>query len=152
MVRNALLGFIAGVIATLVFHQGTIWLLQFGPGFPFPAWRMSDNAYGVPAVLALSFWAGIWGVPLAWLLAARPAWPQLLTGAVLGSVVPSVWGWTVIATMRGGAMFAGGNLRIIALVLFVNAVWGWATVLLWQQMRARMASLTGPLEASRSGQ
>ena len=131
MARTALLGFIAGVLATLVFHQGTIWLYHLiGLPFPFGAWNMRPNAYGAPAVLALSFWAGVWGALLAVLLAARPTLPARLAGFVLGAIVPSVWGWTVIATLRGAPVFAGGNLPLIMLVLFVNGVWGWATVVL----------------------
>lgn len=36
----------------------------------------------------------------------------------------------MIAALRGAPMFANGNLRVIALVLLVNAVWGAATMLL----------------------
>ena len=135
MVHLAVLGFIAGVVATLVFHQGTIWLLSQVMAFPFGPWNMRPNAYGVPGVLALSFWAGVWAILLAWLLAWRPALPDLLTGFVLGAVVPSIWGWTVIAAMHGRPFFAGGNLRTILLVLFINGVWGWATVLLLRAMQ-----------------
>ena len=135
MIRLMVLGFIAGVVATLVFHQGTVWLLSQVMAIPFGPWSMRRNAYGVPMILALSFWAGVWGIVLAWLLAWRPALPDLLTGFVLGAIVPSVWGWTVIATLHGRPLFAGGNVRAILLVLFIDGVWGWATVLLLRAMQ-----------------
>ena len=94
MARTALLGFIAGVLATLVFHQGTIWLYHLiGLPFPFGAWNMRPNAYGAPAVLALSFWAGVWGELLAVLLAARPTLPARLAGFVLGAIVVGLAFW-----------------------------------------------------------
>ena len=139
MARTALFGFVAGFVATLVFHQGTAWIYHaIGLPFPFAPWNLRPNAYGAPAVLALSFWAGIWGILLAWLLRVRPTLPTLLVGFILGAIVPSAWGWTVIASMRGVPLFADGNLPLISLVLFVNGVWGWATVLMLQGMQRRV--------------
>lgn len=138
MARTALFGFVAGIVATLAFHQGTIWLYHaLGLPFPFAPWNLRPNAYGAPAVLALAFWAGVWGILLAWLLRAQQRLPGLLVGFILGAIMPSTWGWTVIAGMRGVPLFAGGNLSLILLVLFVNGVWGAATVLILQGMQRR---------------
>lgn len=145
MFLTAIKSFIAGFVATLTFHQGTIWLLHTFAGVPFVPWNMKINAYGVPSVLALSFWAGIWAIPLCGLIAARPRLPALLTGLVLGAIVPSVWSWTVLAAMKGNAMFAGGNLKVIAIVLLVNGVWGFTTVLLFNLMYTRKVQRRGIL-------
>ena len=134
MFRIAFKGFVAGAIATLVFHQAFIWLLSFFLPFPFKPWNMAINSYGVPSVLALTFWGGVWGIPLCLLVAPMLRIPALLTGAVLGGVLPSVWGWTVLAAMKGQPMFAGGKPNVILMVLLINAVWGIATVALYRAM------------------
>ena len=134
MLRTALKGFVAGAIAVLVFQQAFIWLLsQFLP-LPFKPWNMAINGYGVPSVLALAFWGGVWGMLLCALVAPMLRLPALLTGAVIGGVVPSVWGWTVLAAMKSQPMFAGGKPNLIVMVLLINAVWGIATVALYRTM------------------
>lgn len=75
MLRTGVIGFVAGVLATLVFHQAAIWLLVQVTGFPFAPWNLAINDYGVPRVAALAFWAGVWGIPLALALARRPLLP-----------------------------------------------------------------------------
>lgn len=134
MFRTFSKGFLAGVVATLVFQQALIWLLtQFMP-FPFKAWNMAINSYGVPSVLALAFWGGVWGIALCGVVAQMLRVPALLTGAVLGAIVPSVWYGTVIAVMKSQPLFAGGELNVILIALLVNAVWGLATVALFHAM------------------
>ena len=145
MFLTAIKSFVAGVIATLTFHQATIWLLHTFGGLAFTPWNMKINAYGAPQVLALAFWGGVWAIPLCALIAARPRLPALLTGLVLGAILPSVWGWTVLAAMKGQAMFAGGNLKIIAIVLLVNGIWGLTTVLLFNLMYTRKVQRRGIL-------
>lgn len=131
MPRLALLGFLAWFLATITFHQAAIWLMLRVLPFPFAPWNMAPNDYGMPRVVALSVWAGVWGIGLCLLLRRGALWQA----AVLGSVIPSVWGWTVIAGMRGAPLFANGNLRLILMVLFVNAVWGLATLWLFRLMQ-----------------
>ena len=143
MVSVALRSFIAGFVSTLVFHQTVIWFIARASGLPFKTWNMAPNSYGVPSVLALAFWAGVWGIALCAVIGARRWSPALVWGAVLGGVVPSVWGWTVLASIHGKPMFSGGNMKIIIFVLFVNAVWGAGTVLLFKAMqggRMRLAT------------
>jgi len=137
MIRTVALAFLAGFLATILFHQTAIWLLTLLAPFPFAPWNMAPNDYGLPRVVVLSIWAGVWAVPLCLLIRARPRLPAMTTGAVLGSLIPSLWGWTVIAALRGGPLFAGGNGRVILTVLFVNAVWGATTVWLFSLLGGR---------------
>ena len=58
---------------------------------------------------------------------------------MLGAVLPSLWSWTVLATMHGRPLFAGGNLKSIGFALAVNAVWGVGTVLLFRALQGGRA-------------
>ncbi|NKE46130.1 hypothetical protein HB662_15190 [Roseomonas frigidaquae] len=150
MKKVLLVGFICGALAVLVFHQGTLWVLyhQFAlikllpfvpdafrpgsPGFsirPVPPW-------GVPQVLSMAFWGGLWGIVLAALI----RWgrmPDLLTGFVLGAVVCTVVALTVVAQLRGAPMWAGGNTIIWARAALLNGAFGWGAAFLMRPFSLR---------------
>ena len=76
LLKTLILGFIAGFLAVLIFHQG-LWYLLYQVDFippDRPAWPMDPiPPYGVPSVISKSFWGGLWGAALAPLFtAARP--------------------------------------------------------------------------------
>lgn len=141
MFSFALRAFIAGFVATLTFHQAAVWLIAQSMAMPIKSWNMAPNAYGAPSVLALAFWAGVWGIALCAVVGSRRWTPALVWGAVLGGVFPSLWTWTVLAAMRGKPLFAGGDLKLIAFALCVNAVWGVGTVLLFKAMQGGRTQL-----------
>jgi hypothetical protein len=63
---NLLLGFIAGFLATLIFHQvvmALLWKMGMAPRPPFQT--APRPPFGVPAVFSLAFWGGIWGILFA---------------------------------------------------------------------------------------
>ncbi len=143
--RTAFKGFVAGAVATLVFHQGFLWLLGRFLSSPYKPWNVAANGYGVPSVLALAFWGGVWGIALCAVVAGLTRGRALLWGAVLGSVVPSAWAWTVLAAMHGRPFFGGSDPKLIVGALLVNAVWGLATVALFHAMRGRRPRRRGIL-------
>ena len=141
MGKTILLGFLAGFLAVLVFHQGTVFLLHHwgnavpavvrvlgrtaGPGFSMAG----VPPFGVPRVISLAFWGGIWGILLAGLVHRRP-WSDLLIGFLFGAVAATLVGFTLVARLRGVPMCAGGNLQTWLRVGLLNGAWGWGTALL----------------------
>ena len=60
--------FVAGFIATLVFHQGLIGLLHLMGVVPFSPFNMTaTQPLGVPSVVSLAFFGVLWGI-LVWKL------------------------------------------------------------------------------------
>ena len=145
MGRTILLGFVAGFIAVLVFHQGTAVLLHllttkagvatgvFGR-VPFPYNTAPVPPFGVPAVLSWAFWGGAWGVALAALLRGLRL-PGLLFGFVFGALVLTLVGFRVAASLKGLPAFAGGNRQAWWRVALLNGVWGWGAALLLRPLR-----------------
>jgi hypothetical protein len=145
MGRTILIGFLAGAVAVLVFHQGAAWLLHlltakagvgvgvFGRvGFP---WSMAPaRPFGVPQVVSWAFWGGVWGVLLAALLRGLRL-PDLLFGFVFGAFVLTLVGFTLVATLKGLPQFAGGNRQLWWRVGLLNGAWGWGTALLLRPLR-----------------
>ncbi|MGF1526453.1 MAG: hypothetical protein ACFCBW_06635, partial [Candidatus Competibacterales bacterium] len=92
MVRPAF-GFVAGFVATLVFHQLTLWALYTLGVAPFAPFNMNPTApLGVPAVFSLAFWGGIWGMLFA--LIDRPLFggglQYWINAFLFGAIFPSL--------------------------------------------------------------
>ncbi len=143
MKKVILIGFICGAIAVIAFHQGLLYVLyhQFpliksltgaadsfrpqGPGFSF----RGVPPFGVPQVLSLAFWGGMWGILLAALIRWARA-PDLLTGFLVGAVACTVVGFTVVAQLRGVPMWGGANSVTWWRAVLLNGAWGWGTAFL----------------------
>ena len=128
LARFLLVGFIAGAIAVLVFHQGAYAMLHSMGFTPRAPYSMQATApWGVPQVWSLTFWGGIWGIVLAASLGRLDGPRLLVAAAIFGAIVPTLVVWFVIAPFKGQAVMAGGNLHAIATALLVNGAWGLGT-------------------------
>jgi hypothetical protein len=94
LVKLSILGFIAGFLAVLIFHQSLWYLLNLVELIPLdrPAWPLDPiPPYGVPWVISKAFWGGAWGALLAPLLqglTGRAYWAGwIIIGAVALSLV-----------------------------------------------------------------
>lgn len=100
--RVAGLGFLAGVLGVLVFHQGMVGLLHLLGAVPNPPFQMRPvPPLGVPQFVSACFWGGVWGVVAAAIVAARPGWPPVLVGLAIGAVACVLVGFTLVAGLRG---------------------------------------------------
>ena len=132
-----LLAFVAGFASTLLFHQGLLFFLHSAGLSPRAAWPMKAvPPLGVPQVISLAFWGGIWAVALLPLLARwQGSWQELLAWAVAGAVLPSLVALLVVMPLKGGRVAGGGDPKLIAGALLLNGVWGLGTALLLRLLR-----------------
>lgn len=132
MLRRALLGFVAGFIATLVFHQIALWILHAAHFTDRAPWAMKPvPPFGVPQVISLAFWGGVWGAVMVLLLAKSRMF--LLASTLFGAVLPTLVAGLVIAPLRHQPIPHTG--KMLALGLIVNAAWGFGTALLYRIMQ-----------------
>lgn len=124
--------FIAGFLATLIFHQGLVALLHAGGLLPSPAWNMTPTEpFGIPAVLSLSFWGGVWGIVL-WLLIRRSRGTQRgLLALAIGAIGPTAVALLVVFPLKGISV----SLAMVPFGLLLNGAWGVGTLLLIIGMR-----------------
>lgn len=135
--RLALLGFLAGVLSVLVFHQGTVWLLNQAGVLPNGPFRVTPiPPFGVPQIVNQAFWGGLWGVLIAFLI-PRVRMPDLMFGALFGTVALTFVNWVVLPAIRGTPYFAGGVPSRMWPALLIAAAFGWGVALILREMRRR---------------
>ena len=64
MSKRLIIGFIAAALSVVIFHQGMILVLREIGMLPATArvWNLAPNPWGVPVLLNLCFWGGLYGV------------------------------------------------------------------------------------------
>lgn len=131
--KRALLGFVAGFIATLVFHQIMLQLLHMGGVAPNAAWPMKlVPPFGVPAVISLAFWGGIWGAILIPIIDNRRGSTYYVLGIILGAVLPTLVAWFIVAPLKHQPVASGWNPKRMMIGPIVNAAWGFGTAALYR--------------------
>src|SRR6202012_5220371 len=83
---RAFLGCIAAALSVLTFHQGMVALLH-GVGMlaTAPYQTTPVPPFGVPRIVNLCFWGGLYGIAFG-LLLPRLAWPPWLCGLLMGVI------------------------------------------------------------------
>lgn len=127
--RRILFGFIAGFLATIIFHQLSLWLLLEIGISPFAPFQMQPTPpFGVPAMISLAFWGGIWGVLFAFICQAFPRgvgyW---IVAAVFGGIAPSLVALVIVLPMKGLPMGGGWGIPLLVTAFVINAAWGIGT-------------------------
>jgi hypothetical protein len=120
---RAFLGFIAGAIAVLTFHQGMVAALHAVGWASFAPYRTTPvPPLGIPVIVSNCFWGGLYGIAFG-LLMPRFTLPAWLCGLILGLIAVLV-GWFIVAPLKGnpvgGGWVAANMLRSVA----INGFWG----------------------------
>lgn len=131
--KTLILAFAAGFLATLFFHQGGLWLLNLAGKAALPSWDMSAvPPFGVPRVLSLAFWGGLWGIVL-WAIVRRVTGPRFwMLAIVLGALLPSLVAWFVVFPLKGTEL----SEPLIIGALILNGLWGLGVAVYMRLFRA----------------
>ena len=131
--------FIAGFLSTLVFHQGVLTLLWLSGAIPRAPYDMtSTRPIGVPAVISLALWGGIWGAVI-WPWLRNETGPAYWARALLiGALAPSAVAMLIVFPLKGMPVAGGWDPRIIVGALVLNGAWGLGLALF-----ARIADRSG---------
>ena len=125
-------GFIAGFFATLIFHQLTLavlWGIGVAPFGPYP--MAATHPFGVPAVISLAFWGGIWGILLAFIEEHFPrGGAYWVTIFLFGAILPSLVALLIVLPIKGHPMGGGWHARLLVTAFLINGAWGIGTGLI----------------------
>jgi hypothetical protein len=127
--------FIAGFLSTLVFHQGVLAILHGLKMTPRNPWAMAPvPPMGVPSVLSLAFWGGLWGIAL-WLMIRGAAGSKYwLLAVVLGAILPTVVAFFIVFPMKGLPIAGGWKPDLIVGALILNGAWGFGVALIMRML------------------
>jgi len=126
-----MLGFAAGFIATLIFHQGLWYIFNQMGVIPLnrPAWAMdSTPPFEIPAVVSKAFWGGLWGLVLTSILIHLDGMSYWAAWIVLGAVALTAVAFFVVPPLKGQPIPALWPRFFVGLAL--NGAWGFGTALL----------------------
>jgi len=124
--------FVAGFLATLVFHQGLVLALSLIGVFPGSAFNTAPTwPLGVPQFVSLAFWGGVWGIPL-WLVVRKlRGQKRWLWALVFGAVGPTAVALLIVFPLKG--ISVGPLMPVFGGVL--NGAWGIGTLLFLDGLR-----------------
>lgn len=130
--RRLPMTFAAGFLSVLVFHQLMLAALH-GLGLtaltPYPMGATAP--FGIPRVLSLAIWGGVWAIPLALLLARlRSQGSYWWTALLFGAIGPSLVNWLVVMPIKNMPMGGGWHISGILTALIINGAWGLGTALI----------------------
>jgi hypothetical protein len=129
---RALKSFLAGFVSTLTFHQGLLGVLYVVGAFPKAPFNMSPTQpAGVPSVISLAFFGGLWGILIERFVRKYPDTKRLIFWIVYGAVGPTLVALAVVFPVKGIAfspvMIPGG--------LLLNGAWGLGCFLILKLMK-----------------
>jgi hypothetical protein len=125
-VRTVLVGFIAGALSVLVFHQLGFWVAkelgllnaQLYSLRPVPPW-------GVPTIVSQAFWGGLWGIAGAFLIERlRSPFNGVLGWMLFTGIVVTLANWFIVLPIKGSPMGGGFRMNGVAVGPAVYVLWG----------------------------
>ena len=94
---------------------------------------------GIPAVISLAFWGGVWGAAI-WPFLKNVAGPAYwIRAAVIGAIGPSAVALFLVFPPKGMPMAGGWDPKIIIGALILNGAWGFG-VALFMRLLSRVPS------------
>jgi len=118
--------FLAGAIAVPFGHQIMLWILNLA-GFtthkPLP--MTPTEPFGVPSLISLSFWGGVWGILLGLVLSRSRGAAYWAIAIVFGAIAPTLVAGLVIPPLKGLPIRV--DMSLFLLGLLVNGAWGLVT-------------------------
>ncbi len=138
--NRAILGFIAAAISVLTFHQGMWASLHLVGWMPPPYPTRGVPPFGVPLIINLCFWGGVWGAVFGLVLPKLPAsYPMWLRGLGLG-IAAALVGLFIVPLIKGLPVAGGWAAMSFLRSFLINGCWG-IGVALFLSLLARSALL-----------
>jgi hypothetical protein len=132
LLKLAFIGFIAGFLATVIFHQGFIEILFKTGLIPFKAYSMTPiHPLGVPSFISLSFWGGAWGI--LGLLTFKKYINQerfWLLLAIFGGIFPPLIYCIIVIPVKHIDPSLILSPTGLLLMFIINFIWGFGTALI----------------------
>ncbi len=135
-----ILGFVAGFLAVPLGHQVMAYihfLIGWRPTIPWdmaPNPRAAFQAFGLPSLINLSFWGGVWGVLWALIDPKVPrGWLYWVVAIVFGGLCATAVSAYVVPALKGQPL---GSIGLVGLML--NGAWGLVMAIIFDLLRRKV--------------
>ena len=126
--------FIAGALAVPLGHQIALWMLNAAGLVQRAPFSMEPTKpFGVPSLISLSFWGGVWGVILGVILIRATGAKFWILATVIGAMATTLVAAFVVMPLKGMPRPAN-PATMLMIGLTVNAAWGLATAAFYRLM------------------
>ncbi|CBW26613.1 putative membrane protein [Halobacteriovorax marinus SJ] len=113
--------FAAGFLSTLVFHQGLFGLFYLAGLVPRAPFNMTAvPPLGVPSIISLSFFGGLWGIIIWRLISSHTGAKHWFRSLIFGAIGPSAVALLIVFPLKGVEV----SLIMIPFALILNGAWG----------------------------
>jgi hypothetical protein len=135
--RTIIVGFIAGTISVLIFHQLGFWIANQLGLLSVPLYSLRPvPPWGVPTIASQAFWGGLWGIAAAFLMTRLPKPFNGVAGWVLFAlVVVTLVNWFVVLPIKGAPVGGGFRMNGVVVAPAVYALWGFGMWLIATSLR-----------------
>lgn len=137
-IGTVLVGFVAGALSVLIFHQLGFWIANQLGYTRVPLYNMRGvPPWGVPYIISAAFWGGLWGIAAAFLVPRmRGVMGGFLGWILFAAVVVSLANWFVVLPLKSGGTFRMPTMPILAVLPMVYGLWGFGMWLIGRLLRA----------------
>lgn len=131
---RVVLEFAAGFCGTIFFHQPALWLLHVAHVSPRAPYVMTPvPPFGIPAVISLAFWGGVWGLILIPAIAkVRSEGGYWIAAILFGAIAPTLVAWFIVAPIKHQPIAGGFKPAAMMIGLIVNGAWGLGTAVFFR--------------------
>lgn len=130
-IHKLVIGFVAGFLAVLLFHQPVLALLTAVGMAKAGVYAMDPSVpFGVPRVFSLAFWGGVWGIVFVLVEGRMPRGAKYWIYAFLfGALFPTLVAWFVVAPLKAQPAAGGWQASRMLTGFLINGAWGIGTAL-----------------------
>jgi hypothetical protein len=141
ILKRAVLGFVVAVASVLTFHAAAWEAFHLFGLMPPPYPMRSVPPLGVPQIVSLCFWGGVWGALFGLVLPTLPmSVPMWVKGLGLG-IAAALFGLFVVAPLKGQPIAGGWQAVSLFRSLAINGFWGLGVGLLLPAVLRRRQTL-----------
>jgi len=113
--------FIAGFLSTLTFHQGLFAIFYLLSVIPIAPYNLTPTEpLGVPSVISLAFFGGLWGMLIWKFIEHLPRTNQLKRVLIYGAIGPTLIALLIVMPAKGVEF----NPIMVPFGLILNGAWG----------------------------
>jgi hypothetical protein len=109
------LGFVAAALSVLIAHESIVQILNILGRVQRQGWTLTPPVapFGVPYLVNLIFWGGLWGILFAYIHPLLPGRMMWLKGLIYGLIIVVLGGWIAVPLIKG-QMFGIPNQPLFA--------------------------------------